>query len=86
MRVRYIKTKSETQSSKFNPSAIGEVLTEDDSALIDELEIWLEGTAPPGWKSMVDAFSDRDLITDDNVTRFFEPRNQEERERGYALG
>lgn len=86
MLVRYKSTGSVAISSRFNPSCVGEVLTECDSAFINELDVWLENTNPPSWKSMADAFRDRDLITDDYVTVFFEPRGKEEHERGYALG
>ena len=85
MKLRYKKTLTETGGSSFNMHALAEVLTGDDSASIAELDVWLEKTTPPQWKDMGQAFRDKDLITDDLNSRFFEPENEEDRERGYAL-
>lgn len=85
MKVRYKKTLSEASASQFNMHALSEVLTGDDSPSISELDVWLTKTNPPGWKDMGQAFRDKDLITDNYDSRFFEPENEEDRKRGYTL-
>lgn len=37
------------------------------------------------WKPMDDAFRDRNVIIDNHNTTFFEPKTNEDRERGFAL-
>lgn len=83
MKVRYKKTGGEANSSQFNVHAMSEVLTGDDSAFISELDVWI--VALQEWKDMEQAFRDHDIIIDNYNTRFFEPRNAEDRERGYTL-
>jgi len=83
MRCRYKKTGYEFNASSFNTSALAEVLTGDDSAFIRDLDVFLEATGE--WKDMGLAFRDRDLITDNYNTYFFEPKTDEERKRGYAV-
>ncbi len=53
-----------------------------DSMFIRELDVWIE---PTGWKDMSAAFLDHDIITDNYNTQFFEPKNAEDRKRGYTL-
>jgi hypothetical protein len=81
--VRYKKTRSTAWASRFNVSTLAEVLTGDDSPSISELDVWLE--QKQCWKDMGDAFRDRDLITDNYNTCFFEPQNEEDRKRGFTL-
>ena len=84
MEARYIKTGTETYlTGNFNTCGLGEVLTGDDSALISELEIFVP--ALQIWKPLRQAFKDGDLITDNYNIRFFEPRTEEDRKRGYTL-
>lgn len=83
MKVKYKKSGVIAGSSMFNTSTVGEVLTGDDSAYIKELDVWLE--ALQEWKDMPQAFKDHDLIADNFNTCFFEPRNEEDRKRGYSL-
>ena len=83
MKVRYKKTGSEAYSRNFNVSAIGEVLTGDDSPFISELDVYLEALGQ--WKDMRQSFRDKDLIIDNYNTWFFEPTSEEDRERGYTL-
>ena len=83
MKVRYKETGVIAGSGRFNISTVGEVLTGDDSAYIHDLDVWLEQKKE--WKDMVQAFKDYDLITDNDNTIFFEPRNEEEKKRGYSL-
>lgn len=68
-------------ASQFNVHAMAEVLTGDDSAFVSSLDVLINGE----WKDMGQAFKDHDLITDNYNTCFFEPRDDEERKRGYAL-
>jgi len=79
MRVRYKNTGGETYSSHFNMHGLGEVLTEDDSVFISELDVYVNGD----WKDMQQAFRDKDLISDNYFTWFRESRTEEERQKGY---
>lgn len=83
MKVRYKKTGSEAEASRFNMHALAEVLTGDDSASISDLDVWL--SAHNAWKDMHHAFKDRDLITDNDNSCFFEPSTDEDRAHGFAL-
>ena len=83
MKVKYKKSGAISYSSDFNMCALSEVLTGDDSVFISDLDVWL--TATNEWKDMHQSFKDRDLITDNYNTNFFEPMNDEDRNRGYTL-
>lgn len=83
MKLRYKNTGTECGGSRFNMSALAEVDVGDDSASISDLDVYLERTQE--WKDMIQAFKDRDLITDNYNSRFFEPANEEDRKRGYTL-
>jgi hypothetical protein len=80
MKLRYKETKTETESSQFNIHALAEVLTGDDSVFIKDLDVWVNGE----WKDMRQAFRDRDIIPNNENTRFGIPKNDMERERGYS--
>jgi len=54
-----------------------------DSCFIREYDVFLDSIQE--WKDLAQAFKDKDVITDNYDTIFFEPRNKEEKERGYAL-
>jgi hypothetical protein len=83
MKARYKKTHCETVVLGFNLHSVNEVVTEDDSAFIFDLDVWL--TQKSEWEDMRQAFADHDLITDNFNTFFFEPQNEEDRQRGYAI-
>lgn len=83
MKVRHKKTGTEAESSSFNLTTIGEVLTGDDSAFITELDVFLKSTGE--WKDMATAFEDSDIIVNNLNTRFFEPPTGEDRQRGHTL-
>lgn len=83
MKVRYKNSGTEADASRFNTHGVGEVLTGDDSVLISELDAFL--TATQEWKDMQQAFKNRDLISDNYNTCFFEPKTAEDRIRGYTL-
>jgi len=83
MKMRYKKTGRITFSSKFNVGGLFEVITEDDSAFIKDLDVYLESKKE--WKDLGQAFKDKDLIPDNLNVYFFEPINKKEREQGYRL-
>ena len=88
MKVRYRDKPHITgYSDKFNMHGLGEVIVtyeggDASSEEIRELEVWLE--TQQRWASMSDALRANDLITDNRVTRFLEPRTEQERARGYT--
>jgi hypothetical protein len=83
-KVRYKKHPEEVINTyRFNISTLGEVILPDTSEFVSELDVWLEQKKE--WKDMHQAFMDKDLITDNYNTRFFEPPTQEDRERGFTL-
>ena len=87
MKVRTKIAKDEGQASRFNTSTTDEVIMyftegDADSMFIRELDVWIE---PNGWKDMAAAFADHDIITDNHNTCFFEPKDEEDRKRGYTL-
>lgn len=72
-------------SNSFNPSGMGEILIyfeegDADSDYISQYEVQL---SDGNWKDMRQAFKDKDLISDNYNRCFAEPRNEEDRERGY---
>ena len=79
MKLRYKKSGTETHSSRFNTHALAEVLTGDDSVLIHDLDVWVNGE----WKDMRQAFQNRDIIPDNFNEWFGEPQSTEDRERGF---
>ncbi len=82
MTLRYKKHPDDVfQSNSLNTLALAEVLTGDDSAFFSDLDVWIE--AKQEWKCLSQAFRDKDVITDNYNTMFFEPKNEEERNRGY---
>ncbi len=89
MKVRFkVKPDEICTSSRFEVSTLTDVLVfSPEEPLGDvpqrELDVFLESKGE--WKDMREAFSDHDLITDNYNTMFFEPRNEEDRTRGYAL-
>ena len=83
MKVRYKSTGAEAHASSFNIHALDEVLTGDDSPFISDLDIYLE--AIQNWMDMSEAFKLGMLITNNHNTCFFEPKTQEDKERGYTL-
>ena len=87
MKVRGKDKKWEGVSKSFNISSISEILIYGDwggdSTFINECEVYLESKKI--WKDMSQAFKDKDIITDNYNTRFFEPPTKEDRERGFTL-
>jgi hypothetical protein len=84
MRVR--ASKYEGFTTTFNIASLSEVIVlfdcgGADSMPISELEVYLE--AKKQWKNMFLAFKDKDIIPNNLNTSFGEPRNDEDRRRGY---
>lgn len=75
-------------SGNFNTSSLSEIVVyfeEGDcsSEFIKEYDVFIK--AKNEWKDLGEAFKDRDIIVDNYNTRFFEPDNEEDRQRGYTL-
>lgn len=61
-----------------------------DSMYFRDLDVFIEATSKAtgqqiGWKDMKTAFGDKDIIIDNFNAHFFEPANEEDRERGFTL-
>ena len=72
-------------SSRFNVHGLSEIIVgfdagDQDSMMISDFDVQLESGE---WKDMRQAFKDKDLITDNYNTMFAEPKNAEERARGW---
>lgn len=88
MKLRYKKYPDDVReggSFRFNMCSLSEIDMGDDSVSPSDLEVWCE--ADPRWQPLTDAFKARPrlLITDNYNTHFFEPSNEDDRERGYTL-
>lgn len=75
--------------SRFNVHALAEVICywDDGSAdnmFIKELDVFIVANGI-GWKDMRQAFKDKDIITDNYNTTFFEPTTEEDKIRGFTL-
>lgn len=87
MKVMHISTGDVGYSSTFVPNCVGEIVVAypdgDQSAeYIKDFMVWVEDER---WVGMPEAFKTHLLITDNHDTRFFEPKNAEDRERGYTV-
>jgi hypothetical protein len=89
MNLRHKVTGKLCSSDRLNYRGEGEiiVLFEDDcdSLHISQFEVELGIGDDIYWKNLEDAFLAHDVIVDNHVTRFFEPKNAEDRVRGYTL-
>lgn len=94
MKLRHKTTKSVARADKFNIHGLGEIIVmflpddgndgyDQTSDFIRDYEVWLKQKHE--WKDLVQAFKDKDVIRDNYNTRFFEPKTQEDRKRGYTL-
>ncbi len=84
MKLRYrAHPEHEFEASQFNTHSLCEVLTGDDSAYMSELDCFVKATGE--WKPLATAMRDKDVITDNYDTCFFEPQCAADRERGYTL-
>ncbi len=87
MRILY-KGKAYGSASNFNMASLNEVIVgfeegDMDSCFVSDLGVFIEKTK--SWKSLKQAFKDRDVITDNYNSYFFEPQTEEDRERGFTL-
>lgn len=81
MTTRYKHNPEEVRyTNSLNIHGLSEVNMGDDLAFIKDLEVQLSSGE---WKCMSQAFRDRDIITDNYNQWFREPKNQEEKERGF---
>ena len=87
MKVRSIKNKNNIgTSNKFNTSSpVCEVVVYWKDDLSDEYGSDLEVFINNEWIPLIKAFDQKLLITDNYNTQFFEPKDDEEKERGYRL-
>lgn len=87
MKLRLKKTQEVCSSSSFNTHAVFEIIVygEDwcDTDYPSNYDAWIEALGE--WKDLKDAFRDKDVISDNYDTRFFEPPTPEDRERGFTL-
>ncbi len=73
-------------SNSFNILTVGEVLVHfDDGSMTSMYVSDLEVCINDKWISMTDAFKQKLLITDNYNTHFFEPKDEEEKTRGYRI-
>lgn len=76
------------ESSRFNTHALSEIIIGYngeggmDSEYIKNCEVLLSSGK---WKDMWEAFRDKDIIPDNYNEWFGEPRNEEDKTRGYFL-
>jgi hypothetical protein len=84
-KIRSKKTGVIGSSSQFNVHGIGEIIVayEDgdmDSCFIKDFDVFLQNE----WIDLSESFRNHLLITDNYNTIFFEPRNEEEKIRGFS--
>lgn len=71
MKVRYKDNKEYVMNTnRFSIFNVNEILTEDDSVRISELEVFLSKKRE--WKDMIQAFRDRDIVPNIYNTHFLE--------------
>lgn len=89
MKVRFKLTSSTIwHSTRFNIHGLGEIIIMNtnlgaDSTYIKDLDVFIESKQE--WKDMGQAFKDKDIIIDNYNTMFFEPSNDEDKQRGFTL-
>lgn len=89
MNVRLFKNSNVKGSSiKFNTLSLNEVIVnfddgDHDSVSISDLDVYIKRESK--WIPLSDAFEQKLVITDNHNTRFFEPKDEEERIRGYRI-
>ena len=87
MKIKLKKTDQVGSSSNFNTHSVSEILVSFndwyDTDYIKNYDVWLEQSHQ--WKDLGEAFKSHDVITDNYNTVFFEPTNEQDRARGFAL-
>lgn len=86
MQVRYKNKHGEYvqgTSSRFNTHGVGEVICyfgdDCESMFISELEVLIGNT----WKSLGDAFDNKDIVPNNINTDFDEPHSEAEKQQGF---
>jgi len=87
MKILKIDTGEIGSSSKFNTSSFSEIIVyfDDwmDTDYMSNYYVFIEATQK--WMTFKEAFKQKYIITDNHNTCFFEPKNEEDKERGYTL-
>ena len=87
MIIRNKEAKELLQTGKFNIHSLDEILVYGpdwmDSDYMEIYDVHIKKSEQ--WKDLRQAFMDKDIITDNYNTCFFEPANEEDRERGFTL-
>ena len=91
MKLKHKHTGSICSSSMFNVHSslsLPEIIVRNegfgcDSDYIENYDVWLEQSQQ--WKDLKQAFKDRDVITDNCNTTFFEPPTLADKTRGFTL-
>jgi hypothetical protein len=85
MKVKCIETNVVGESGSFNTSSLSEIIVHDDngsdSVYMRDYLVLIDET----WMTFTEAFTKKLIITDNHNTCFFEPKNEEDKERGYSL-
>jgi hypothetical protein len=89
MKLRQKATGVICHSDRFNTHGLSEIIVyfddDCDSDYITNYEVELGIGDEVYWKDLSQAFKDRDVISDNHNTWFFEPKNEEDKKRGYTL-
>jgi hypothetical protein len=87
MKARIIGTQEVGQASTFNVHALSEVFVYFKDECVDEfcknVEVFVESIN--NWLPLLAALEEHLVITDNYDTSFFEPKNKEDKERGFTL-
>lgn len=87
MKIRDINTKEEGTSSKFNTHSLTEIIVyigdDCDTDYQKNYEVFIEATQQ--WMTFKEAWDGKHIINDNYNTCFFEPKNEEDRKRGFTL-
>lgn len=87
MKVRHKKTGGLGSSSRFNVHSLNEIIVgfddgDMDSDYVSEYDVLLSSGE---WKSLDDAFRDKDVLPDNYNTWFSEATDEADKARGYFL-
>lgn len=87
MKIRCIKTGKIGQSGSFNTRSLCEILVyfenDMDTDCQKNYEIFIEKEQK--WMTFKEAWKGKHIINDNYNTVFFEPENEEDKERGFTL-
>lgn len=84
VKIRLIESPEITgEADKFNTTEV--IVQYPDGSIASEFPSNLEVLINDKWISLKEAFKNHDLIYNLHNTEFFEPKDEEERKRGYRL-